>query len=360
MQRKTHLSAWFASAPCLLLLLTALPAMSQPPTYSIVDLGTLNPDDQFDQAFGINNYGQVSGFAVSVRGIANGFLWTPNTPHGSAGQMTDLGPSAGGQSGAYKVNDYGQVLFNGVGGAFLLTPAVPNGTSGSATSIGGLISGSTVNGAGLNSVGQVVGYGYPGVCFLWTPDMPQATTGTFNSYFNGTDYEPGFGYSSYQGSALGVNDYGQVTGAFSLRGTGFPILHSDPNDHYSVGDIIPGSENSPGEGKAINNAGHIVGYAFFPGADVMHPFFYDGTTFSDLSSGPAGVAFAINSSDQVVGSVNGRAFLYTAGVSSRLVDLIDPAAGWIPTDAFGINDSGQIAGIGNHNGATRMFLMSPL
>src|SRR5216683_879127 len=175
MQRKTHLSAWFASAPCLLLLLTALPAMSQPPTYSIVDLGTLNPDDQFDQAFGINNYGQVSGFALSARGIANTFLWTPNTPHGSAGQMTDLGPSAGGQSGAYKVNDYGQVLFNGVGGAFLWTPDVPNG-------------------AGLNSVGQVVGSGYPGVCFLWTPDMPHATTGTFNSYFNGTEYEPGFGY----------------------------------------------------------------------------------------------------------------------------------------------------------------------
>jgi len=359
MQPKIHLSAWLASMPCLFLLLAVPPVMSQP-AYSIVDLGTLNPDDQFDQAFGINNYGQVSGFALSATGIARGFLWTPDAPHGGTGQMTDLGPSTGGQASAYKINDYGQVLFNSADGAFLWTPDVPNGTSGSATSIGGLISEHTVGGAGLNSVGQVVGCGYPGVCFLWTPDMPQATTGTFNAYFNGTDFEPGFGWSSSQGSANGVNDSGQVTGSFSLIGTGFPILHSDPNDHYSASDIIPASANSPGEGEAINNAGHIVGYAFFPGVGARHPFFYDGTTMLDLSNGPDGSAFGINSSDQVVGAVGGRAFLYTGGVSYRLVDLIDPSTGWIPSEAFGINDSGQIAGIGNHNGENRVFLMSPL
>src|SRR6202022_889368 len=100
----------------------------------------------------------------------------------------DLGPALSGAGGAFKVNDYGQVLLNvGVNTAFgvqsqahLWTPLVANGTTGSIMSIGGLTGPDGVSyGYGFNSSGQVAGAGYPGVCFLWTPDLPNVPTGSY-------------------------------------------------------------------------------------------------------------------------------------------------------------------------------------
>jgi probable HAF family extracellular repeat protein len=348
----------------LLVLIASGPAGAQG-IYTITDLGTLNPGDQSCQALGINNYGQVAGFCVPVGDTAHAFLWTPDTPNGTTGQMIDLGHAIfGGIGGGFKVNDYGQVLFNGPvqtfagiqSQPFLWTPDSPNGTTGAAVSLGGLTRpDGSGNGYGINNLGQIAGFGFPGVCFLWTPDVPNGITGSYNSYFNGTDDEPGFGFSSQGGDARAVNDLGQVTGEFN----GNPIIHSDPNFHYTDADII--SPDIPGTGYAINAAGHVAGTAIFPGTDGIRPFFYDGSTVIDISpEGGTGNAYGINVLDQVVGSAgSGGAFVYSGGTTAFLIDLIDPGTGWGPLrDAYAINDSGQIVGAGLFNGGIHAFLLT--
>ena len=355
MQRESRATALLAAAPCLIALLASTMTTAQP-TYSITDLGALDPDGNYCTAFGINSYGQVAGYCFLAGSTDHhGFLWTPDVPNGTTGQMIDLGLTSA--VSAHKVNSYGQVLFNW-DTAYLWTPDTPNGATGSATSLGGLVPGYPVTGYGLNGIGQVVGCGYPGVCFLWTPDVPNGTTGQFNSY--GT--EPGFGYGSWE--ANGVNDSGQVTGAIGVGFFGFPIIHNDAYNHYITDDIIsptwdPGSQDYSGGGNAINNLGHVAGGAVFPNPRGVHPFLYDGTGMLDISNGAGGNARGINSSDEVVGSVDRGPFLYTGGALYMLNDLIGPSTGWDLDSALDINDSGQIVGHGLHNRALHPYLMTP-
>jgi probable HAF family extracellular repeat protein len=91
-----------------------------------------------------------------------------------------------------------------------------------------------------------------------------------------------------------------------------------------------------------------------------HAFLYTGGVMTDLGTLPGGtdsIAQGINSQGQVVGTADpgaggiGGAFLWTAQSGMVELNTVLPAnSGWILTDATGINDSGQITGIGSHNG----------
>jgi probable HAF family extracellular repeat protein len=67
----------------------------------------------------------------------------------------------------------------------------------------------------------------------------------------------------------------------------------------------------------------------------------------------------------VVGSSNtsgdaaSHAFLYSGSKMYDLNDLIPAGSGWELIEAAGINDAGQIAGVGSHNGNSRAFLLTP-
>ena len=55
------------------------------------------------------------------------------------------------------------------------------------------------------------------------------------------------------------------------------------------------------------------------------------------------------------------AFLYTNGQMLDLNTLLPPQSGWTTLQtAYGISDSGQIAGFGSRNGVYRAFLMTPV
>ena len=54
-----------------------------------------------------------------------------------------------------------------------------------------------------------------------------------------------------------------------------------------------------------------------------------------------------------------RAFLYHGGALYDLNSLIPAGSGWTLSLAIGINDAGQIAGAGFHNGQQRAFLLTP-
>ncbi|NIR03362.1 MAG: PEP-CTERM sorting domain-containing protein, partial [Gemmatimonadales bacterium] len=80
-----------------------------------------------------------------------------------------------------------------------------------------------------------------------------------------------------------------------------------------------------------------------------------------------GEATDINDSGQVVGwsklsDTNFRALLWDAdGGMSDLNDLLDGSAtGWTLASAEGINNLGQIAGVGFHDGQVRAFLLTPV
>ncbi len=80
-----------------------------------VDLGTFGGPDSI--ANGINDQGQIVGQADTAQKDANGFyyhhafLWTPNTPNGTTGTMTDLGTlGAGLDSSAAAINNDGTVV----------------------------------------------------------------------------------------------------------------------------------------------------------------------------------------------------------------------------------------------------------
>jgi probable HAF family extracellular repeat protein len=61
------------------------------------------------------------------------------------------------------------------------------------------------------------------------------------------------------------------------------------------------------------------------------------------------------------GMGNSRAVLWKGGGPiANLNDLIDPTSGWLLTSATGINDAGQIVGVGQHNGQGRAFLLTPI
>jgi len=66
------------------------------------------------------------------------------------------------------------------------------------------------------------------------------------------------------------------------------------------------------------------------------------------------VGFSYTSDRTVV-----HAFLFSRGLMYDLNNLVPADSGWDLQQAFGINDAGQIVGIGTHSGVDRPFLLTP-
>jgi hypothetical protein len=102
----------------------------------------------------------------------------------------------------------------------------------------------------------------------------------------------------------------------------------------------------------------------------VHAFTYgfQSNLFVDLNGAAFSGSFArsINNQGVVVGScvdIPGppAAMIWTAADGMRrLVDLVDLQSGWTFSEANAINDAGQIAGWGIHNGQPRGYLLEPI
>jgi len=124
----------------------------------------------------------------------------------------------------------------------------------------------------------------------------------------------------------------------------------------------------PGAGFGINSSGVSVGY----GSAALGSTTVDGLIWNpsgsvtDLNSllgfGDSGL-FGINDSGDAVGdAVSGGpqyALLFEGGSGFNLNTLIPSASGWDLTEATGINDDGQIIGLGTLNGVSSAFLLTP-
>ena len=272
---------------------------------SISPLGFLAGGDD-SEAYGVNSSGVVVGQSDGPATPYSGFVY-------DGGSMTDL-PEPSGQSWslASDINDSGVIA--GKSGSV----GVRWSKSGSVWSVAATLTVSGRNeaaGAGINAAGDCVGDSYhPGAGYRAIHWAPGSTSGTVLPYAGGSgSWELAFDIN---------NDADTVVGYSISGGIDRAAVWTHDGANWS-GSLLGNLGGAMSQARAVNNSGVIVGYSEIA-AGGEHAFIYD--------------------------SVNGLVDLNT---------LINPGSGWVLTRAYGINESGHIAGYGTIGGYTHAFLLVP-
>jgi probable HAF family extracellular repeat protein len=158
-----------------------------------------------------------------------------------------------------------------------------------------------------------------------------------------------------------LNNHGQVVGGSTLAGDliSHPFLWTKPGPMQDLGTF----GGSCGTALAINDAGEVVGYSCTPGDQQVHAFMWTQdagmTDLGTLDGDAASFAAEINSKGQIVGTSSGFNFIFVRHAvlwqDSQIIDLntvIPPNSALHLTDAFAINDRGEIAGVGVPSGCS--------
>lgn len=171
----------------------------------------------------------------------------------------------------------------------------------------------------------------------------------------------------------GVNNNGAVVGMTLTTGDkairGFFYTHGKMTDLGTLG-------GHDSKANAVNDAGQVTGYAGIKTKGKHHAFLWQRGQMSDL--GTLGdlntVVYAINYKGQMVGGTNpddldekGKwlwdkdqpqvAFCTSGDGLIDLNTLVDPASGWVLTEARSISDTGYVTGTGTHNGQMHAYLL---
>lgn len=292
-----------------------------------VDIGTFGGSG--GRALSINRCGQVAGWALTAAGVPHAFFYD--------GTKHDIGTLGGAESYGYAITTCGRVA-GWASTAQGETHAFYYDSNGMRDL--GTFGGNGSYALALNSVGQAVGYAY----------------GPNNAWFRAFLYDARTGAPIQDLGVLGtsslaqdINDAGQVVG-YSRDGFGpLRAFRYEAGTMHDLG-LLPGAEGA--EARAINAAGHVVGYAYFAGG--RHAFLHDGSTLRDLGTlGGSNFsdAVAINAGGLAVGSsVNPKAGAEHAtawGPGYGIVDLNervkDLPAGTVLVTALAVADDGAIA-----------------
>ncbi|HWR98709.1 MAG TPA: hypothetical protein VN317_09845 [Candidatus Methanoperedens sp.] len=252
------------------------------------------------QAYSINEAGQIAGLMTS---------YSDNSEHAfllDGGVLIDLGALGGPGSGAYGINNRGQVV-----GSVCLPSSV-----------------------------------YPPPCHAFL-------------YDKGTMIDLGDAFGGDWSLARAVNDRGQIVGTSYSFATdkSHGIL-------YDNGEIIDLGVNV--EPWAINNSGQVVGY-YFTDDNVLHSaFLYDNGEMIDLSRSEGETeALDINNNGQVLGNIyryDGQGydtFLYKNGSFVNLdleLGLDEMVSNFV---GFNINDLGQIVGMATIDHFSHAVVLDP-
>ena len=328
------------------------PLTAQGAAYTIADLGTLGGDSS--EASGLNNLGDVVGVAATAAGATHAFL------HRN-GEIIDLGTLPGGSSSfATAINDRGDIVgyggLNGFGPPFREFTQGFLWRGGSMRPLGALYCPCTFNVRyGTSSAFAISDAG-------WVVGDSQTNRQTFRGAFAWQD--GAMREIDYDGAALndahayGINDIHEVVG--DDRGRAF-LAHDGIGRDLGV---LPGRATS--SARDVNNKGQVVGLSA-DAAGSSHAFLWDLGRIRDLGTlagDVASEALALNDASDVVGRSGAqdlsrtRAVLWRDGTPMDLTTLVG-APDWILTSAAAINDVGQIAGAGVHNGQVRAFLLTP-
>ena len=256
----------------------------------------------------------------------------------------------------------------------------------------------------MNRNGQVVGFdsggngGNGGGTWLWSPDQPNATSGTVSNlklFLPRTINDDGviagqtMAAAAYMrdskvtllnqalhaaSTVLGINTAGKMlcfddAGNNNLYITS-PYAAINPQTDLLTPLTGGGFFNSIVQsGHCINDAGHAVAACTYDngGSNAgTHAVLWTSKQPTDLGSlGGDSFAGALNNADVVVGysllsdQKTPRAFIYQNGHMLDLNTLLPAASNWVLTQATDINDYGEIVGTGSHNGTPMAFLMIP-
>lgn len=361
-----------------LLISLTLSTAAHATTWTLTDLGTFGGVSS--TALGINNAGQVVGYATA----------TDNTPYPAIWQAGVISKLATRGGAALKVNSKGIAAGNGIStdglrlnatlyideqaidlGTFGGTFSNVNGINDNAQVIGyartldekdhaflidetGIMDLGTFGGQysyayGINNSGQVVGSAYnaDGIsrCFL----------------FNGSNLTDIGTLGGKVCIAWAINDAGQVTGNASTANSG--PAHAFIYENGVMRDLgtLGGSASV---GLAINQNGQVVGYARTARNDI-HAFIYSNGIMTDMGTlgGTTSTAVFVNASGQAVGNSTDaygvkQAFFYSNGVMINVNTLV-PGLSDVDANRVYLNDAGQITGTGTINGKRHGFLLTP-
>jgi probable HAF family extracellular repeat protein len=295
------------------------------PIYTVADLGSLAGAST--TGYSVNSSGTVAGAAQNGSGSQQAFVSTPNG-------LKAL-PSGSSESEAYGINDAGIVVgITYIGGQAYATIWDGSGTS---------LLGPGSYAMAINNSGEVVG-------------------GNGNAFteLNGQVEDLATEAGTVWSAAYGVNDSGTVVGDAELaNGTFRGMVWSPDGGVTELGTFGGASSQATG----INSSGEVVGFASLSDG-YANAFAEAGGVMTDLGSlGLASYAYGVNASGEVVGYsylADGaqQAFLYDDGTMLNLNSLIPGNSGWDLLAAYGINDSGQITGVGLYDGQLSAFLLT--
>jgi len=344
--RKTRIAA---------LLLTTGMSFTAQAAYTFTELGTLG--GILSIAKGINNSGQVAGVSTNLsENEIHAVVWNGTTP-------TDLGLGQ-----AYAINDHGQVV-----GTRYTT-----GTTGVYAWHATSWNGSTVHdliplgerdsyASAINNSGQVAGW--------------STTSSAYNTHAvawndittTATDLAPIPNKHSY---ANAINESGHIAGYRSSQDGGQQTATVWNGAVEILLPFLVGGYESLA--YAINDAGQVVGYSTTystTGGYEAHATVWENLTAIDLGTlgGNSGFALAINNSGLIAGwsltTANNydskHATLWNGGTATDLNGFLDAetvSAGWVLTEATGINDNGWIIGNAYNSvtGESHAYLLTPV
>jgi probable HAF family extracellular repeat protein len=292
------------------------------------------------RATGINNRGQVVGWAVSKDDVTHAILW-------DNGATVDLGTMGGSDSLASGISTSGDIvgvtLHEGIRHVFLWRKGQVL-DFGPVEKIGGRYVPGTFNtGIRINSIGQVMGP--PLAKDAWTTDFLYDRD---HIVYIG---KPGWGIGGYLN---GVNDRGQIVGT-TCRTNGcshaFVWQEGQLIDIGGLGGTMAGA-------TVINESGMVIGWAFVGSTpETAHAFVWEHGQMQDIGTlgGETSRAYGLNNLGQVVGYSNTAtntvsAFIWENGVMRDLNDFVSANSGWRATCGDAINDRGQIAVYATKNG----------
>jgi len=330
-------------------------------TYSIQLLETLETGaGAANLAYGLNENGTVVGQSYnSVSGANEAVKWNSN------GTIQSLGFAGL----ARAVNNNGTIVGE-TGGAVLQTP---NGNAfswqGGVTTNLGTLGGAFSGAYDINDSGVITGFanidplGFtPAVYRTHAFKYENGTMGDLGTVWSPNGYSRGHG----------INDAGEIAGRASI--TDFENSQKHQATWNTSGTISLHNTFAGGYSTAqqINNNGIAVGLAYDSSAayNLDRAVVWDGSAFhfmDDLGSG-FGRAWSINDTGVIVGHsfeagglADKLATVSFDGLSViKLSTLVDNLAGWsVLSDAYDVNELGQIVGYGTYNGEERAFLLSP-
>ncbi len=137
-------------------------------------------------------------------------------------------------------------------------------------------------------------------------------------------------------------------------------------ERFEIFDLGP-FDNNRNDVLALNDLAQCAGVSFNSATGRIEAFRQENGNRSMLGTlgGSFSIARDLNNHGEVVGGSltegdeNFHGFLYRNNQLYDLNEFLDPEAGWEVIQALGINNHGEIIGIGSYTGQDRIVLLRP-